>query len=67
MQDRPANDAIAATKIDCGTDVSFGALTRMLFDHLKSKNVDIKYKHSVDNIKRTSDGSWELKVKNACH
>ncbi|MDX1772133.1 MAG: malate:quinone oxidoreductase, partial [Planococcaceae bacterium] len=36
MQDRPANEAIAATKIDNGTDVNFGALTRMLFDHLKS-------------------------------
>ena len=65
MENRPANDRIAATKIDSGTDVNFGALSRMLFDHLENKNVDIKYKHSVDNIKRTSDGSWELKVRNA--
>lgn len=64
MKDRPANEAIAATKIDSGTDVNFGALTRMLFEHLKSKNVDIKYKHKVDNINRTGDGSWELKVRN---
>ena len=64
MQDRPANEAIAATKIDSGTDVNFGALTRMLFDHLKTKNVDIKYNTSVDNINRTRDGSWELKVRN---
>ena len=65
MENRPSNDRIAATKIDSGTDVNFGALSRMLFDHLENKNVDIKYKHSVDNIKRTSDGSWELKVRNA--
>src|SRR3954451_1804048 len=64
MKERVSNEPIAATKIDSGTDVNFGALTRMLFDPLKIKNVDIKYKHSVDNIKRTSDGSWELKVKN---
>ena len=64
MKDRTSNEPIAATKIDSGTDVNFGALTRMLFDHLKSKNVDIKYKHSVDDIKRTSDGLWELKVQN---
>ena len=64
MQDRPSNEAIAATKIDSGTDVNFGALTRMLFDHLKTKNVDINYNHSVDAIKRTNDGSWDLKVKN---
>ncbi|WP_342513828.1 malate:quinone oxidoreductase [Sporosarcina sp. FSL K6-1522] len=64
MQDRPATDAIAATKIETGTDVNFGALTRMLFNHLKTKNVDMQYNHSVDAIKRTNDGSWELKVKN---
>jgi len=64
MQDRTLNEPIAATKIDSGTDVNFGALTRMLFDHLKNKNVDIKFKHSVHDIKRTSDGSWELKVRN---
>ncbi|OAB43734.1 malate dehydrogenase (quinone) [Paenibacillus glacialis] len=64
MKDRTPNEPIAATKIDSGTDVNFGALTRMLFDHLKNKNVDINYKHSVDDIKRTSDGLWELKVRN---
>lgn len=64
MENRPANDRIAATKIDSGTDVNFGALSRMLFDHLEDKNVNIKYKHSVDNISRTNDGSWELKVRN---
>ncbi|MGG1659222.1 malate:quinone oxidoreductase [Brevibacillus sp. NRS-1366] len=64
MTDRTSNEPIAATKIDSGTDVNFGALTRMLFDHLKSKNVDIHYEHCVENMKRTGDGSWELKVKN---
>ncbi|MBM7605137.1 malate dehydrogenase (quinone) [Metabacillus crassostreae] len=64
MQNRSSNEAIAATKIDSGTDVNFGALTRMLFDHLKSKDVNLKYNHSVENMNRTSDGSWELKVKN---
>ncbi|KAB7707595.1 malate:quinone oxidoreductase [Bacillus aerolatus] len=62
MQDRPADEAIAATKIDTGTDVNFGALTCMLFDHLKTQNVDINYKHSVESIKRTKDGLWEVKV-----
>ena len=63
MKERTSNEPIAATKIDSGTDVNFGALTRMLFDHLKSKNVDVKFKHNVDDIKRTSDGLWELKVR----
>lgn len=62
MEGRTSNEPIAATKIDSGTDVNFGALTRMLFDYLKSKNVEINYKHSVEDIIRTSDGSWEVKV-----
>jgi malate dehydrogenase (quinone) len=64
MEGRKANESIAATKIDSGTDVNFGALTRMLFDNLKNQNVDINYKHQVDDIKRTTDGLWELKVRN---
>ncbi|MDY7990312.1 malate:quinone oxidoreductase [Paenibacillus polymyxa] len=64
MEGRTLNEPIAATKIDSGTDVNFGALTRMLFEHLKSKNVEINYKHSVKDIKRASDGSWKVKVHN---
>lgn len=63
MKNRTGNEPIAATKIDSGTDVNFGALTRMLMEHLKSQNVDIHYQHSVKNMKRTSNGSWELTVK----
>lgn len=62
MEDRKSKEPIAATKIDSGTDVNFGALTRILFDHLKSQNVEINYKHSVKDIKRTDDGLWKVKV-----
>ena len=64
MKDRQADDVIAATKIDSGTDVNFGELTRMLIENLETQNVGVHYNHSVDNISRTSDGAWELKVKN---
>ncbi|MFD1706095.1 malate:quinone oxidoreductase [Siminovitchia sediminis] len=64
MEGRQVDEPIAATKIDSGTDVNFGALTRMLFDHLKRQNVEVNYKHSVEDIKRTSNGLWELKVHN---
>ncbi|MDW0116535.1 malate:quinone oxidoreductase [Sporosarcina thermotolerans] len=64
MKGRNVKEPIAATKIDSGTDVNFGALTRMLFDHLKGNNVEIHYQHNVTTIKRTSDGLWELKIKN---
>ncbi|MGO4732674.1 malate:quinone oxidoreductase [Paenibacillus sp. 2KB_22] len=64
MKDRTSNEPVAATKIDSGTDVNFGALTRMLIRHLKEQHVGIHYEHSVKNMKRTSDGQWELSVKN---
>ncbi|MGG4448108.1 malate:quinone oxidoreductase [Brevibacillus porteri] len=64
MEGRASNEPIAATKIDSGTDVNFGALTRMLFDYLKTKDVEINYNHAVEDIKRTSDGMWKLKVYN---
>ncbi|MCE3204032.1 malate:quinone oxidoreductase [Paenibacillus sonchi] len=64
MKDRRINQPLAATRIESGTDVNFGALTRILFDHLQSNNTDIRYQHNVDDIKRAGDGSWDLKVRN---
>ncbi|WP_332237062.1 malate:quinone oxidoreductase [Sporolactobacillus sp. KGMB 08714] len=62
MEGRTSNEPMAATRIDLGTDVNFGALTRMLFEHLKSQNVEINYGHRVQDIHRTGDGQWEVKV-----
>ncbi|MEK3826094.1 malate:quinone oxidoreductase [Paenibacillus sp. FSL K6-1558] len=64
MKDRTSSEPVAATKIDSGTDVNFGALTRMLLKHLQEQKVEVHYKHSVKSIKRKSDKSWELTVKN---
>ncbi len=64
MEDRTSDEPIAATRIDTGTDVNFGALTRKLFDHLENQQVDINYEHDVQDIKRTSDDLWEVKVRN---
>lgn len=63
MEGRPVDEPIAATKIDTGTDVNFGALTRMLFDHLTDQGVKVNYKHSVEDVKRLTNGLWEVKVK----
>ncbi|MGP3561309.1 malate:quinone oxidoreductase [Geobacillus sp. BK01] len=64
MEGRVVDEPIAATRIESGTDVNFGELTRQLFAHLKRKNVEIHYRHHVEDMKRTSDGAWELKVRN---
>ncbi|WP_281274247.1 malate:quinone oxidoreductase [Lysinibacillus antri] len=62
MKDRVFNEPIAATKIDSGTDVNFGALTRILMDNLETQGVEVQYNHSVYSIKRTNDGLWEVGV-----
>ena len=64
MEGRKPGEPIAATKIDSGTDVNFGALTEMLFSHLQENNVEVNYKHTVKDIKRNSEGLWEVKVHN---
>lgn len=64
MEERDSNEPIAATKIDNGTDVNFGALTRMLFEHLERMNVDVQYGQQVEDIKQTKAGTWDVKVRN---
>lgn len=64
MEGRSPEEPIAATKFTQGTDVNFGELTRQLLDHLGNQpNVDIRYNHTVDDMKRTDDRSWEVKVR----
>lgn len=64
MHGRTTNEPIAATKIGSGTDINFGALTRMLFKHLESKNVEVNYNYHVENMNRTRNKMWELKIRN---
>ncbi|MER1958681.1 MAG: malate:quinone oxidoreductase [Solibacillus sp.] len=62
MNDRKSKEPIAATKIDTGTDVNFGALTRTLVANLQKQDVDVNYNHSVLDVKRNKEGLWEVKV-----
>ena len=65
MKDRTSNDKIAATKIDTGTDVNFGDLTRNLFQNLeKNHEVKIHLNHEVNDLEQNEDKSWNVKVKN---
>lgn len=59
---RQGSEPIAATKIDTGTDVNFGALTRILIDYLATQGVQVKYNSNVEKIKRAGDNKWEIKV-----
>lgn len=62
MENREVTEPIAATKMDSGTDVNFGSLTRKLFTHLQDQGVVVNYKHYVEDIERLDDGTWEVKV-----
>lgn len=62
MNGRKSPEPIAATKIDSGTDVNFGALTRTLIANLQKQDVEVNFDHSVLNVKRTKEGLWEIKV-----
>ncbi len=63
MADRDSSDKVAATRMLLGTDVNFGALTKMMLEDLKSKpNVNIEFNKEVRKLKQ-EDGLWELKIK----
>ncbi len=65
MEGRNAREKLAATRIDIGTDVNFGALTRALFLHLTQQDgVKLRLAHEVRDIERASDGRWEVTTKN---
>jgi malate dehydrogenase (quinone) len=64
MDGRDKDQRVAATKMDAGTDVNFGSLTRSLFQHLQSlPNVSIHFNHEVEDIDRNDDNNWRIKVK----
>ena len=64
MEGRNPNEPMAATKMDIGTDVNFGALTRDLISYLDKKdNINLSLNQEVKDIEREDDGRWEVEVK----
>ena len=66
MENRDPNERVAATKMDIGTDVNFGALAWAMVQYLFSSDRSIlKLAQDVKDIERSNDGKiWEVKVKN---
>ena len=54
--------AMAATRIEQGTDVDYGAITRQLFDWLVQSGVEVLTSHEVSKVKRNGDG-WAIRGK----
>ncbi|PTI30900.1 malate dehydrogenase (quinone) [Mammaliicoccus vitulinus] len=65
MQGRNSNEPLAASKIDEGTDVNFGELTRKLVKNIEQHdNAQVHFRHEVVDFKQLDNSKWEVKVRN---
>ncbi|MFC3418944.1 malate dehydrogenase (quinone) [Salinicoccus hispanicus] len=66
MTEGRAPDAVvAASKIDTGTDVNFGELTRKMMKNISGHdNAEVHYNHEVLDFERRRDNKWGVKVRN---
>lgn len=63
MNGRKEGEKVAATSMKIGTDVNFGALTRMMLAYLTSLDgVTIHFGHEVKKLKQREDKSWRIKI-----
>lgn len=64
MEGRKNTDKVAATRMDLGTDVNFGALTQSMFKHLQEeRGVKMHFSHEVRKLRQREDGRWRIRVK----
>jgi malate dehydrogenase (quinone) len=58
---RGLGEPIAASRIENGTDVDFGSITRQLFIWLQAQGVEISTGHEVKSLRRDENG-WRLRI-----
>lgn len=64
MEGRDTKEKVAATKMDLGTDVDFGALTDAMIAHLQTlPGVNVYVQHEVRDLEKDDDGKWDIKIK----
>lgn len=64
MEGRDPGIEVAATRMENGTDVNFGALTRALLNYLEQQGgVQIHLNHEVRDLDKEKDGTWNVMVK----
>ncbi|WP_069161842.1 malate dehydrogenase (quinone) [Nocardia altamirensis] len=61
---RDFSEPIALNWTDGGTDIDFGALTQELLAYLGRSGGDLAFGHEVLDLRKQSDGSWLVKVRN---
>jgi len=61
MRGRETGTPIAATKVEHGSDIDFGAVARgMIATVAKAPNFDLMVGHSVEDLNKNEDGSWKV-------
>ena len=63
VKGRKGKQPIAATKIDSGTDVNFGAITEQLMKYLTANDVKLQTSTEVVGLAKNESGTWDVKVK----
>ncbi|MEE9371790.1 MAG: malate dehydrogenase (quinone) [Saprospiraceae bacterium] len=64
MNGRVHAHPMAATRMDIGTDVNFGLLTRGMVDYLEScDGIEVSLGREVEDLTKLSDGRWKVDVK----
>ncbi len=64
MEGRSPSEKLAATRMEIGTDVNFGALTRAMVYHLQNtEGIDVFLGHEVRDLKELKNKNWRIKVK----
>jgi malate dehydrogenase (quinone) len=62
MEGRDPAEKIAATRMEMGTDVNFGALTRTLIGYYKAHGVNVRTRSRVLDLRRERSGRWRVDV-----
>ena len=60
---RKKGEPIAATRFASGSDVDFGALTRMLMNRLAANGATFLSERRVSNLKKRSNGEWLVSLR----
>jgi malate dehydrogenase (quinone) len=64
MEERDPTQKLAATRMDLGTDVDFGDLTRLILKQLTTLDgVMLHLHHDVIDLEKTKEGHWQVEVK----
>ncbi|GAB3483120.1 malate dehydrogenase (quinone) [Marinomonas epiphytica] len=63
MSQRDASEPLAATRIEHGSDVNFGAIARHMGQHLmQSEGFELSLNSEVEKLTQQQDGSWDVVV-----